>query len=177
MKSTGANRQLRQLITEVLTGHRTLTWTVNDADRAINLNQDLVLDQGTWTPAITFATPGDLAVTHVAQIGNWFRIGNHVKASFQISTSAFTHTTASGNLQVTGLGSVPLVAVNNMFGGSMQWRGITKANYTDICPTIDTSTITFVMSGSAQPISNVVAADMPTGGAVVLRGSVEFLLA
>ncbi len=60
----------------------------------------------TYTPVLTFATNGNLSVSYSTQTGNYTRIGPLVFVSISIVTSAFTHTTASGNFQV----SLPVAA-------------------------------------------------------------------
>jgi hypothetical protein len=132
-------------------------------------------EEGTWTPAISFATPGDFAVTYTTQVGDYTKIGNRVELSFRILTSSFTHTTASGNLRNTG---VPFLAANATanYVGAVSWRGITKANYTEVKPYVSANSqvIGLRASGSAQATSDVGAADMPTGGTVLLEGSITY---
>lgn len=60
-------------------------------------------EEGTWTPSITFSTPGNLSVTYSNRVGTYTKIGDSVSLNLRIATSGFTHTTASGNLQVTGM--------------------------------------------------------------------------
>jgi hypothetical protein len=55
-----------------------------------------------WTPAIDFATHGDLSVSYGSQSGTYSRIGNIVVASFSVTFTP-TYTTASGLLHITGL--------------------------------------------------------------------------
>lgn len=129
-------------------------------------------EEGTWTPVLTFSTPGDVSVTYSVQSGYYTKIGRMVHLGFNLATSAFTHTTASGSLQVTGS---PFTQVTpNVVIGSLMWGGITKATYTQISPRLSNSsaTIDFVTSGSGVAVAVVQAADMPTGGTVTLRGSV-----
>lgn len=133
-----------------------------------------------WTPVLTFATPGNLSVAYSVQAGFYTKKGREVTAFFNLQLSSFTHTTASGNLQITGLpfasdSTANLVAV----GGSPIWRGITKANYTDVVSVITAgvSLITVSASGSGQANSNVAAADMPTGGTVAFLGSITYFTA
>ena len=130
---------------------------------------------GTWTPTITFATPGDLSVVYSTQNGRYYKFGMIVLLEWNIVTSTFTHTTASGNLRLTGL---PFTSVG--YGGSLRsgfgntdWGGIIKANYTDICPfTSENNTIiNFAASGSGQTPATIATGDMPTGGTVRLRGN------
>jgi hypothetical protein len=59
-------------------------------------------EEGTWTPAFTFATPGDLAVTYVYQVGNYRIIGKLCIATFTLEFTP-TYTTSSGSARITGL--------------------------------------------------------------------------
>lgn len=131
--------------------------------------------QFTWTPVLTFATPGDLSVTYTDQRGIYVRLGRLLFVYFDIVTSGFTHTTASGNLNITGLPLTNGLAYS-MRGGPVAFQGITKANYTQFGATIASgaSTMTVNASGSGQPTASVTAADMPTGGTVALRGQLVF---
>lgn len=126
-----------------------------------------------WTPVLTFATAGNLSVAYTTQLGRYILLGPIVIYWFNIVTSAFTHTTASGDCQITGL---PYTAVNvtglrNV--GTLNWQGITKANYTDIAPHINANATTILLgaSGSGQSLANIGTGDMPTGGSVILRGT------
>jgi hypothetical protein len=136
-------------------------------------------EEGTWTPACTFATPGDLVFTHSSQIGIYTKIGNIVTAHFTATSSTFTHSTASGNFQITGF---PFAAAENSSQGQRcagaQWQGITKANYTDMTASVEPSSTlaTVRASGSGQTTATITAADMPTGGTVVMRGSATYLV-
>jgi hypothetical protein len=60
-------------------------------------------EEGTWTPTITYSTPGTLAVTYTSQAGTYTKVGNLVTLSFGIRLSAFVKGTASGDLQVGGV--------------------------------------------------------------------------
>ena len=130
-------------------------------------------EEGTWTPVLTFATPGDLSVTYSSQAGYYTKIGRFVHAYFVIVTSSFTHTTASSYLTISGF---PLTIVTGVGRGSLEFRGITKANYTNfvVQPGLTSTSFGVAASASAQNNSQVVAADMPTGGTVYLYGSIAF---
>ena len=132
---------------------------------------------GVWTPVLTFNTPGDLSVSYNAaeRKGYVFRFGELIFVFFQITTTAFTHTTASGQLQITGLPFTPSGS-RGLSNGNCSWRGITKAGYTDITPLINPDDPFFVLiaSGSGQVVSQVVAADMPSGGTVELSGGLIY---
>ncbi len=133
---------------------------------------------GTWTPVVTFGTPGDLAVVYSAQEGLYMKLGRFVVAKFSITTTTFTFGTASGNLTITGL---PVTSVDldgrDWRCGVMRFQGITKANYTQIVPVAvrSTKTLIFDASGSAQSLSQVTATDVPSGGNVDLRGEVFYM--
>lgn len=61
----------------------------------------------TFTPTVTFATPGDVSVTYSTDNGIGYRVvspgGAMCWASYKIVTNTFTFTTASGSLLVSGL--------------------------------------------------------------------------
>jgi hypothetical protein len=131
---------------------------------------------GTWTPALTFATPGNLSVSYLAQYGTYLKIGRLVDVSFNILTNSFTQTTASGNLQITGL---PFTSANDGISpwrGALQFEGITKAGYTNFAagPVPNSTAIGVHASGSGVGFSSVAAADVPSGGTVRLQGSVTY---
>ena len=135
-------------------------------------------EEGTWTPNFTFATPGDLAKTFSLQNAYYTKIGRLVSVSFALVTSAFTHTTASGNLIITGL---PFTAVNDAGYRSyapLLFQGITKAGYTQIMAEMNGNTTQFMVQacGSGSNVSNVTAASMPTGGTVILAGLVNYVV-
>jgi hypothetical protein len=134
-----------------------------------------VLENNTWTPVLSFATPGDLAVTYATQVGKVTKIGRLVFAHFEIVTSAFTHTTASGALRVTGLPYVSGADGQTLSGG-LEWRGITKASFTQITARVgpNANQVVFRASGSGQTPGDVVVADVPTAGTVRLIGTVIY---
>jgi hypothetical protein len=133
-------------------------------------------EEGTWTPVLTFTTPGDLSVTYSQQVGVYTRIGNKVFINFSIITSAFTFTTASGSLTLTGLPFTSKNFTGDIAVGSMLFSGITQAGYTQFVPRIaaNTSTITFTASASALAAAGVSATNTPSGGAIQFRGSVAY---
>lgn len=125
---------------------------------------------GTWAPVLTFATPGNLSVTYSEQVGQWVRLGPIIVVNFDIVTSAFTHTTASGGARITGLPFVP--SASEFWFGQMYWQGITKANYTQAMTQSNSAGyLALAISGSGQAAAAVNAADMPTGGSILLRGT------
>jgi hypothetical protein len=133
-------------------------------------------EEGTWTPTFTFDTPGDLSRTFDAQLGAYTKIGRVVLLQLDLSTSAFTHTTASGSLNITGAPFTTVASPAITPRGALAWQGITKANYTDLYLAAANSlgaTLLVQASGSGQAVVVIAAADMPTGGSVVLRGTIS----
>ena len=133
-------------------------------------------EEGTWTPTFSFSTNGDLSVTYTTQVGSYTKIGNTVRLAFNIVTSAFTHTTASGNAQIATLPFSGANVTGLRQYGSIQLNGVTKANYTQVSPYVEVNdaTIRIQAWGSGQAVSNIVAADMPTGTTVWLRGIIVY---
>lgn len=152
---------------------------LNDADAATaraTLGVTASSTSGTFTPAITFSTPGNLAITYSNQLGFYEKTGRRVDVDIYLTTSAFTHATASGNLLVSGLPYAAENVTGHQPTGPCGWSGITKAGYTDIITYVDanSTSIGFFASGSGVSITNVTASDMPTGGSVVLRISLSY---
>lgn len=140
---------------------------------------DLVTNGISWTPVLTFVTPGDLAVAYTAQSGKYWQLSsNLVLAQFNLVTSSFTFTTASGNLKVTG---IPFTSQNTgglVPRGGLSFGGITKAGYTQIATGFGVNTNFFIFnaSGSGQATAIVTAADTPSAGTVALTGEVIFFI-
>jgi hypothetical protein len=129
-----------------------------------------------WTPVLTFATPGDLNVVYSTQVGTYLRVGSLILATFNIATSTFTHGTASGDCNITGLPFASKNVTGDIHYGVLAWAGITKANYTQINASLapNLSLMTLQAYGSAQAAATIAVADMPTGGAVRLRGTIIY---
>jgi len=136
-------------------------------------------EEGTWTPVLTCATPGNLAVVYSVQIGAFTKIGNLVLCSYSITTSTFTHSTAAGQLQITGLPFLAANVVNFVQAFAVgQWGGINKASYQHVAGILvpNTSVLLFSGSGMGQVASAInLPGDVPSGGTVVLRGNMGYL--
>lgn len=126
-------------------------------------------EKGTWTPTLSFATPGDLSVAYTTRNGTYTKIGDRVIIDYDIVTSTFTHTTASGNAQIT---SIPFTPAARSFA-ALNFAGITKATYTSFLTRISAGStmLTIAAAGSGVVGSSVVAADMPSGGTVILQSA------
>lgn len=70
-------------------------------------------ETGTWTPTLTFQTPGDLSVSYTFQAGTYVRVGKQVTAAFRVA-GTMTHSTAAGQFRIDGF---PFTARS----GDQQW--------------------------------------------------------
>jgi len=124
-------------------------------------------EEGTWTPEITAATVGDLAVTYSVQTGLYTKIGRTVTVYASITTSSFTHTTASGIARVANL---PF-AVGQRGVGALVYEGITKTGFTSFLsvPNAGTTIAELYASRSGGTTSTVKITEMPTAGTVFLQ--------
>jgi len=134
-------------------------------------------EEGTWTPVLTFTTPGDLSVGYTTQRGIYRKIGGAVIVNFEVRTSSFTHTTASGVCRVTGLPFTSLATYS--YDGACAWGGITKASYTHVVAEVAPSTtvVQFRICGSAQVLDQVASSSVPTGGTVRLNCNTTYMAA
>ena len=141
---------------------------------------DALEDEGTsWTPVITAATVGDLSVSFASgvQIGEYHKIGGLYIVHFRLTTSTFTHTTAAGDLQITGLPATAATLTSMAWlGGSLEFSGLTKATYTQFTPRVASADnkILIRACGSGVAAATTAITDLPTGGAVVLNGTVIY---
>ena len=142
------------------------------------LSADALGVEGTsWTPTITAATPGNLSVAYSVQIGERLELGGLNIAHFRLTTSTWTHTTAAGDLHITGLANTAATLANLAWvGGSLEFSGLTKANYTQFSPRVASADnkILIRACGSAQAAAVCAVTDFPTGGTVILNGTVIY---
>jgi hypothetical protein len=129
-------------------------------------------DVGEWSPSLTFASPGDLSVAYITQVGAYTRIGDLVHVRAEIVTSAFTHSTASGALRCTGL---PFT-VGSVADGALVASGWTSAGLKWINaraqPTATFIYFPYSISGAA--ISATTTTQWPTGASVVIYLSLTY---
>ena len=127
--------------------------------------------ENTFSPTLTFATPGDLAVTYSVRTGSYTKIGKRILYDFAISTSAFTHTTAAGILQITGLPTAG--AAVGYPPGACTMSGWTKAGYsTPQIVMIQGQAYCHIQVGqSGVPTFVLTKDEVPTGATVVIGAS------
>ena len=129
---------------------------------------------GTWSPTLTFATAGDLSVAYSKQTGTYTKIGRFVVASFSITTSTFTHTTASGAFRVLGIPHNPRALNNYAPTGEVSVAGISKTGYTHV--NVQGATSSAVMTiiacnPATSALSTVASGDIPSGGTLIINGT------
>ena len=142
------------------------------ADAGANVLDDY--EEGTWTPTLTAATPGNLSVVYITRVGSYTKVGEVVRLDVYIETSTFTHTTASGRMRITG---VPFTNNAAYYGsGSLTVDDFTKAGYVCCSAIIDPNTaiINGYASGSGVSAAYAQITDFPTGQTPVFTGSVLY---
>jgi hypothetical protein len=129
----------------------------NASNHAAGMTSELFNDyeEGSWTPTISFSTPGNLNVTYTQQNGKYTKIGRQVFFSCRIFTSSITWTTASGVLQVFGVPFTPNASSPAFTAHTAMLSVWTKLGYTyAVCVTGPSDpTLYFLVSGSnvSQP--------------------------
>jgi hypothetical protein len=120
-------------------------------------------EEGTFTPTFTCGTPGNLSITYDTRTGTYTKIGRQVTVFINLAFSAFTHTTASGIVLISGLPFTPGVT---SFAPTAAWGGFTSANFTQLGSQIvgTVSNVYLTKSGSGQPYTNISITDFPSGG-------------
>jgi len=125
-------------------------------------------ETGTWTPVLSCATPGTLAVTYSVQKGYYTRVGRVVHIWGNIQTSAVTVGTATGAVRLTGLPFTSATAATAVetYMGSMGYQGINKAGFTDFNPQLQENT-TYVLilasKSDGNAAANVAIGDLSAG--------------
>jgi hypothetical protein len=132
---------------------------------------------GTGNLGLTFEVPGNLSFAGTTPF-KWTRTGNLCTVSFAIDSSTFTHTTSSGLLRLTGLPFTVQTGDQSGLGVLSAFQGITKSSYTQfgVRAVAGQTYMQVYASGSGQSTAQVLASDMPTGGTIVLYGSVTYFV-
>ncbi len=135
------------------------------------------VEDGVWTPVLLFATAGDSSIILDIAVGAYTKTGNKVTVSFNARTSTFTHTTASGSLQMSGLPFTSGNVTNRKASGPLTWTGATLTTDGITCQVNENaSLVVFIRSLTAAAFVNLTTAHMPTGGTVQLIGSLTYFI-
>jgi hypothetical protein len=131
-------------------------------------------EEGTWTPTLSFTTPGNLSVTYIRNVGSYKKIGAQVIANCSIVTATFTHTTASGNATITTLPFTTAATYYNM--AALSYEGITAATLTSCIAYLSPSatTVFIVGCGSAAAQAAISTAEMPTATRKILEFTMSY---
>lgn len=157
-------------------------WLRRFTERFYEWHRDLAeemarIEGGTfvWTPTPGFATPGNSVFTPSVAVGRGFKAGNEVKLEFTW-VGAVTHSTASGNLRLTGSPFALLNISNYEISQQLEFSGFTKAGYSAVFARMSAGspTIQFDACGSGVGAINVTTAEIPSGGTLVLRGTIKY---
>ena len=121
--------------------------------------------EGEWTPALTFAVPGDTSFTYDDQFGRYIKIGSYVFCYGFLQSTTYSYSTASGALRLTGLPFKVLSGTEFGWIGACQMAGMTNAAKTRIVfqPAAGQTYGVFLAAGIAA-ISVIDPTDFPTGG-------------
>lgn len=130
-----------------------------------------------FTPTLSFlSSAGDLAVTYTLQQGFSVRFGKIAWVGGFVATdsSAFTHTTASGNLYVAGNTVIPDISYQDAIGQCVVVGDADSTHRGHFCVVDSTGQIRIygVVDGSYTEVNH---ADVPTGSTVWVRWSIVYL--
>lgn len=133
---------------------------------------------GTWTPGITFGTPGDLNVVYSARVGEYTLLGREVIGYVALTTSTFTHSTASGALQITGLPFT--IATPGDLGAGVGlvtgWTITVTSGATILRARSATTYLTTLVFGSAGAFTEMNATHYASGAVVRVWGSFRYYI-
>lgn len=129
-----------------------------------------------WTPTMTFATPGDLSVSYATQSGNYCRIGDLVIVNFALACTP-TYTTASGVWQIT---NAPQTAGTPIMHGSVIIESAMTFAAGRTYPVLrigaSSTTLTIVSGGSAVTINSFTTTQFPTTVQQIIRGTITYFV-
>lgn len=132
-------------------------------------------EEGTWTPTLTFDTPGDLSVVYSFNTGSYTKIGRQVSLFFSIAATTFTFTTANGSLRI---GGCPFVKSGAHEFSGMLWQLVGAFLPADNSPVVGMDGGTQILfrrhdavAGNSQGIGT---AHMTSGGTKIVHGTIIF---
>lgn len=133
-------------------------------------------DEGTFTPTLTCATPGDLSVVYGTRNFKYVRVGNMVTIN-GIFVATPTYTTASGDMRITGF---PFTFVDDC-AGSLDYQNAaitwpSSRTSISVYGHSGTTYITLGTLGSAQTGSNVQITGVTSGVLFTFQFTMTFLL-
>ena len=125
---------------------------------------------GTFTPTITFDTPGDLSVAYTTQLGTYTIVGRMIVATVTVSFTP-TYTTASSFLQVQGF---PVTFSGFIQYGTAFTSVINIGSFTYVgCTTRGSSAAISIYGGGSNIGSNyLTTGNYPSGTAYSIQATI-----
>lgn len=125
-----------------------------------------------WTPTITFDTPGNLSVSYSTQTGVYSRIGNIVSLHFVLSCTP-TFTTSSGLLRIV----LPITPASNSIGNLQFQASAFPASTTSLfLQSVSGNTGMVIGANGSSIASNYISVTQATSGnALNITGSITYL--
>lgn len=136
----------------------------------------LIPVRGVWSPTITCATPGNLTVAYGLQEGRYELWDGWVWLMWELETTTFTHSTASGEFQLIGLPKTP-VSFGMKYAGTIPiWSGFSAAAWNNIGCYVEHGHdhIHFMKMKSGQTSVAVDIDDWNSGTTVHLHGIIRY---
>jgi hypothetical protein len=128
-------------------------------------------EEGEWTPAYAFGTPGDSSFTYSGgRLGTYTKIGNLVNCFFYLDNATITKGTASGDLLVTGL-PFTVTGNTNYSGGVVVLTDSYPVNPQAFMALTGTTTAAMRTTGGA---AGVTASSFGASDTVFLRGVIQY---
>jgi len=127
--------------------------------------------EGTWTPVLSWSTPGTSTIVAANRGGTYVKNGNLVTCSFFFDDATFTNTGASGNLNLTALPFTAATTGTNTWGGTPTLQIGYPTSLQSILVTLGTSTATFRKNDGLG--GAIVVADV-SGSGKFLRGTFTY---
>jgi hypothetical protein len=136
-------------------------------------------EEGTFTPALGFPTPGTSSWAVATAVGWYTKIGNRVLFHFvYIGTLTKGTVAATEVLTLSGLPFPGNAAASSGSRYVAEMQGWTKTGYTQVNGTTSLGATTgiFRLSGSGQALASITAAELAAGGQVTVIGSGSYIV-
>lgn len=137
---------------------------------------DLTPYNGSGSPDITCDTPGDLAVAWSTQSLVYRRIGSYMFVALSMVSSSFTWSTSSGIFYITGL---PTAAYTGQGSAAFRLAGWTIAgiDWLTVNTVAGQTYLKVMYSRSGNTSSNSIISHWPSGGSILIDGSILYRVA
>jgi hypothetical protein len=136
-------------------------------------------EEGTFTPAMTFAVPGDLSVVYTTQEGTYIKVGKLVFCRLRLICTP-THTTASGNFAITGLPftstNTPAFSTGGGIPSNLNAAFTWPAGVTQVALSASSNATQVILqgTGSGIAVANFTNANVASAVALTVVGAVIY---